>query len=285
MSEKGDLEEQFKKLSAENANLQARLGERSEVCKVTAKIPPFWPHKPIIWFATVEAQFDIAGIVTDRTKYSYILGHLDQKYSQEVEDIITNPPPEGQRYEKLKLELIRRLSMSEEERVRQLVSDEELGDRKPSQFLRHLRSLAGNTFTDENILKQLWLRRLPQTVQAILSANTDILSLDRMAEMADKVMEVMGHKQVASCSTIPTPSLIDTLISKVDELTKQVAALSTARTQGRSRSRGNSTARADKSRDNTPADQKLCWYHKKFNKKASKCTKPCNWSENQSDSQ
>jgi len=57
-----------------------------------------------------------------------------------MEDIIS--PPELEPYDRLKAELVLRLSTSREQRVRQLLSHEEMGDRKPSQFLRHLKSLA-----------------------------------------------------------------------------------------------------------------------------------------------
>ncbi|GBP96569.1 hypothetical protein EVAR_68841_1 [Eumeta japonica] len=32
----------------------ASPGTSNEVCRLTAKIPPFWPEEPIIWFAQVE---------------------------------------------------------------------------------------------------------------------------------------------------------------------------------------------------------------------------------------
>ncbi|XP_028042699.1 uncharacterized protein LOC114252424, partial [Bombyx mandarina] len=113
---------------------------------------------------------------------------LDTRVIGEVEDIILQPSPED-KYGGLKSELIRRLSTSEEQRVRQLVSDVELDDRRPSQFLRHLRSLAGKTLTDENLLRQLWMRRLPQHLQAILAAQSE-LSLDKVAKLADNILEV-----------------------------------------------------------------------------------------------
>ena len=67
---------------------------------------------------------------------------MENKYAAEVEDVITNPPTTG-RYDRIKAELIMRLSLSEEQRVRQLLMHEEMGDRRPTQFLRHLRTLAG----------------------------------------------------------------------------------------------------------------------------------------------
>ncbi|CAG4986449.1 unnamed protein product [Colias eurytheme] len=258
-----DEKAQIEQLKADNAALQLQLAQgtqTSQIYKVSAKIPPFWPHKPAVWFAIVEAQFEIAGIVTDSTRYSYLVGHLDQRYAQEVEDIITRPPPAGQRYEILKRELIRRLSMSEEERVRQLISDEELGDRRPSQFLRHLRSLAGTTLTDESIVRQLWMRRLPQQVQAILASQQE-LALDKLAELADKVADVISPKQVftSSAPNPSEPSDLDKLTQRVEELSRQVCALLSSRPTTRSRS---SSPR--RSHSSTPSQERVCSCHKKF---------------------
>ena len=56
---------------------------------------------------------------SQRTKFNYVVSHLNQQQSSEVEDIIT-APPEHEPYDRLKAELIRRLSTSREQRVRQL---------------------------------------------------------------------------------------------------------------------------------------------------------------------
>ncbi|CAF4755732.1 unnamed protein product [Pieris macdunnoughi] len=252
-----ELEQRLQQLTLENAVLQQKLtdiGSTSEstpkyeeqaVCQVAVKLPPFWPDKPAVWFGQVEAQFDIAGIVGDNTKYNYVIGRLDQKLAGEIEDIITRPPPIGQRYKKVNDELVRRLSMSEEQRVRQLISVEELGDRRPSQFLRHLRSLAGNTLTDENILRQLWMRRLPQNIQAILASQSE-LSLDKIADLADKITEISGPShQVYSCAMpAPAPSVLDSLVKTVEDLSKQVASLTNSHPRGRSRSKSISRQRS-----------------------------------------
>jgi hypothetical protein len=48
-------------------------------------------------------------------------------------------PPEHEPYDRVKAELVRRLSTSREQRMRQL-SHEEMGDRKPYKFLRTSRA-------------------------------------------------------------------------------------------------------------------------------------------------
>lgn len=276
LADKAALEQQ---LSNEQRHNNTNPEPKPEICKVAVKLPTFWPDRPSLWFAQAEAQFQISGVTADNTKFNYIISQLDQRLAGEVEDIITKPPPIGQQYNKLKEELIRRLSMSEEQRVRQLISEEELGGRRPSQFLRHLRSLAGTTLTDENILRQLWTRRLPQQVQALLASQAD-LSLDKLSELADKVIELTGPKEIFTC-TAPSnsDSVLQALVQRVEDLGKQVASLSTRSRPSRSRSHS-SVSRG--SRSSTPAN-KLCWYHKKFAAKAAKCISPCSWKQSASE--
>jgi hypothetical protein len=57
-----------------------------------------------------------------------------------VWDIVISPPQQDP-YTKLKTELLNRLFPSREKCTYQLLTREEMRDRKPSQFLRHLRNL------------------------------------------------------------------------------------------------------------------------------------------------
>ncbi|KAL0882480.1 hypothetical protein ABMA27_000949 [Loxostege sticticalis] len=278
-----ELQAQLEELKIKNAALQSELikvqqqptpgTSNDQVCRVSVKLPPFWTDRPSIWFAQVEAQFHLAGITNDMTMFSHVISTIDQRVIGEIEDIVMNPPKEN-KYPKLKEELIRRLSTSEEQRVRRLLSDEELGDRKPSTFLRHLRSLAGSTLKDDSLFRQLWLRRLPHQVQAILAAQAD-LSLDKLAELADKITEVApGPANVFAVDS--TPPLLSSLVECVQNLTKQVAALSAHQHRSRSQSRSTSTNRG-RSASPTIRTARFCWYHRTFGVKAAKCTAPCSW--------
>ncbi|XP_071444855.1 uncharacterized protein [Hetaerina americana] len=186
--------------------------EESIVNRVTMRVPPFWPEKPALWFSQLEVQFSLAGITSEATKYSHVVAQLDNRHALEVEDIFVNPP-RADPYQKIKEELIQRLSVSQAQKIRQLLEHEELGDRKPSQFLRHLRTLAGVAVPDD-FLKTLWMNRLPSHTQSIL-ASQDSLELESLSKLADKVHEVPCPPQVARV----TPH------SEVEELRRQIAAL------------------------------------------------------------
>ncbi|XP_004520883.1 uncharacterized protein LOC101453002 [Ceratitis capitata] len=118
--------------------------------RVSIRCPAFNAERPALWFAQLEGQFHLAGIVDEITKYHYASSHLDAKAAAEVEDLLLNVPT-AMPYSRLKEALVERLTLSRDARLQQLLDRETLGDSKPSQFLRHLRSL-DNTVPD-NILR------------------------------------------------------------------------------------------------------------------------------------
>ncbi|XP_046393721.1 uncharacterized protein LOC124161444 [Ischnura elegans] len=248
-----------------------------QVNRVSMKLPPFWPDRPALWFAQLEIQFTLAGITSDKTMFMYAVAQLDNKYAIEVEDVITSPPETG-RYAKLKDEILHRLSASRETRLRQLVEHEELGDRKPSQLLRHLRTLAGESVPDE-FIRSLWMSRLPPSTQTIL-ATQDSVELSSVANLADKIHEVGPRPHVASASMTPE---VEALTRRMEELARQVSSLSqalgsantsTRRPRSRSRSRGNHQRNRSQS---APRNPTWCWYHDTFGARASKCREPCTY--------
>ena len=245
-----------------------------EVCRVAVRLPPFWSDRPAIWFAQAESQFELAAITRQRTKFNYVVSQLNQQQASEVEDIII-APPEHEPYDRLKAELIRRLSTSREQRVRQLLSHEEMGDRKPSQFLRHLKSLAPEV--PDDFLRTVWSSRLPPHVQAILAGQTDG-NLESTAQLADKICEVTTPPTTASISPA-APDNMPEILGRIEELSRQLAALQAEHSRARSMSRERNRSQSrDRRRDNAGSHAQphnVCWYHTKFGNGARKCTPPC----------
>lgn len=265
----------------------------SDIFRVGVKIPPFWPQEPAIWFAQVEGQFAISNITSDATKFYYVVAQLEHQYAAEVKDIIISPPADN-KYEKLKNELIKRLSASREKEVKQLLVHEELGDRKPSQFMRHLQHLAGPN-VPEDFLKTIWTSRLPRNIQTVIASQPHS-SLEVLADLADRINEIVPAQQIASASMSSSRSCsyatLEQLTKQVTELTKQVQALSTqvfrsqynkSGTHSRSRSRSSSRSREGPLHRSHSSYVRFsnCWFHRKFGSKANKCIKPCDYdSEN-----
>jgi hypothetical protein len=189
------------------------------VYRVAVRLPPFCPDRPAVWFAQAEAQFDLAAITRQRTKFNYVVSQLNPQQAAEIEDIII-APPEHEPYDRLKSELVRQLSTSREQRVRQLLSHEEMGDRKPSQFLRHLKGLAPDV--PDDFIRTIWSSRLPPHVQTIFAGQTEG-SLDSTSHLADKICEVAPKPTTASISPA-TPDNTAKLLERVEELSRQQRA-------------------------------------------------------------
>jgi hypothetical protein len=115
--------------------------QTTQVSRVAVRLPPYWAEQPAVWFAKADAQFTLAGISSEKTKFCHVISQLDHRYATGVEDIFTSPP-ERNHCSTLRTKLVRRLSHSREHCIRQLLPLEEMRDQKPSQFLRHFRSLA-----------------------------------------------------------------------------------------------------------------------------------------------
>ena len=234
---------------------------RREVAAVNLKLPPFWPADPEVWFAQVEAQFTTRGITAQKTRFDYILASLSPEFATEVRDLILKPPTERM-YDTLKEQLTRRTAASEQRRLQQLFSAEDLGDRKPSQLLRRMQQLLGDQagLTDGTFLRELFLQRLPGNVRMILASTADTVSLENLAELADKIVEVA----IPSVSAVDTPKLtteVEQLRAEVTRLQDVVKSL-TRQTRQLPR-RSPSPARV-----HTQTDPTLCWYHKKYGNRA-----------------
>ena len=189
------------------------------VATVSVKLPPFWPSGPEIWFAQIEATFTTRRITSQKTRFDYVIASLSPEVATEIRDLILKPP-EATPYTVLEEQLIRRTAASEQRRLQQLFNSEELGDRKPTQLLRRMQQLLG--VTDSTFLRELFLQRLPPNVRMVLASTKTSTTLEELAELADKVIEV-ATPTVAATSTPPFPQLL----TEIDQLRAEVQKLQT----------------------------------------------------------
>ena len=269
---------------------------------VQLKLPPYWPNDPELWFTQVEAQFITRGITVEKTKYAYIVSSLQSEYAQEVRDVLLSPLT-TEPYTHLKSELIKRTSASEQKRLHQLLTAEELGDRKPTQLLRRMEQLLGGAKLESSIFTQLFLQRLPHHAQSILASSRDAMTVNQLAQLADRIVEVHvssspGISNISSTNAAAAPSPqssacshgddVKTLADQVMQLTLQVQSLTTELHQDRGRSsrspkRGRFNRSRSRSRDGERQNTSQshagaeCYYHWRYGEQAQKCTSPCSY--------
>lgn len=249
----------------------------ADVCRVAFKAPTFWESDPALWFSQVESQFVMAGITVDITKFHAVVAALDSKVLHCVRDMIISPPSENS-YNALKSRILSFYEQSESSKLKLLLSDLHLGDRRPSQLLCEMEGLNGGKLNSD-ALRALWLQRLPNNVQQILSVcSDDILDSGKLARIADKIYEQSQSSSVSTVGTSEQTSVLDNIRQDIAELKKTMTSM-----QRRPRSNTRRKRNFSKNRSQSPStvrSKDLCWYHFTFRDGARKCKSPCKWSGN-----
>lgn len=267
--------------------------QKYEITSISRKLPPFWKNDPGLWFAQIEAVFSTHRISMPLTMFQYVVSNLDIDVLAQVADLVKNPGRNP--YEDIKKRLIQVYGDSEHKRITKLLESTQLGNQKPSAFLRQMSQLA-NQSVPEDMLRTLWLRNLPSRVQSILAA-TSHTDVEQLAQIADKIMEVDNHTEIYS--TEPKKDLLCQLTSQMAQIRIQLDNLERRLNQrDRHFSRGRSPYRQDFKRDSStnrnfaknrnlannrvspqrsPTRSDKCFYHTRFGAQAQKCTQPCSW--------
>ncbi|XP_073830410.1 uncharacterized protein [Musca autumnalis] len=234
------------------------------------KIPRFWRENPSLWFVQVEAQFALNGIDSEQKKYYIIIAELETELLTHVSDIVLNPPEDV--YTQLKKRLIEHFSVSEEKRIKQLLNNMEIGDKKPSVLLREMKNLANGGVNDD-FLRTMWMQRLPTHIHAILSTSSE--SLEAIAKMADKIADVSTPSGISSVAVGNTSFDLSAMSKQIEVLTAAVQQLHETRSRQNSSSRTRSNSRTNSNASG------ICYYHRRFGQRANKCRQPCTFKSNQ----
>lgn len=257
----------------------------SGLATIEVRLPTFWPKNPLVWFTQVEARFHLRRITSQMARYYHVVASLPPEVADQLDDVLALPPREDA-YDHLKTVLLARTRTSESSRIQQLLTAEELGDRRPTQLLHRMKQLLGPQASEAqgSILRELFLQKLPQGMRMIL-ATADGMPLDRLAVLADRTAE--HSSQTVSAVATPQPTTWETIAlnieTKLEQLTNAIAAMGQSQTTparpSRSPLRTPSRYRSASQRASRSPDQH-CWYHRRFGEQATRCTRPCTWSGN-----
>lgn len=275
-----ELAKQIESLKSQlEESMQRGAGSQSgsAVNAVTeVKLVPFYENDPDLWFKIIEATFEARKITSERSRYFHVVSQLSSTVAQQIKDVISSAYSEG-KYDELKKSLTTIYAETATEKFEKLISSEPLGDMKPSSALHKIKGLASDT-VKEDFIKKLWLKRLPQTIKAVLSASSD--PLDNLAKMADSMWEVSDKGSISSISQ--GNSLEKTFKSfqqQLENITKRLNAMDSQNrssrrdtTPHRERSHSRNNKRNEREGDN---DSDVCWYHRKMGEQAKKCRSPC----------
>lgn len=250
------------------ANALPDAQPNNNVNAVKIRVPPFWKNDPQLWFLQLEAQFALSNIVSDLTKFNTVVGNIEPNFLDSVKDIIRNPPANN-RYETIKTRLTKNFEESDNNKIKSLLTELTLGDRKPSELLHKMQDLSCGKVGDD-LLQILWLQRLPNNIQSVLACSAD--PLQTLATMADKIFETSNNTSInaiagSSNTNSDLVDMIHKIEDKINNLNKKIG-MSRPRTESKSPKRSNNDSSTDD----------ICWFHKTHGLKARKpCNSPCNF--------
>ena len=235
---------------------QPAPASESQLAAISFQPPRFWKADPKNWFELVEIQFTAAKITSETTQLVRVVSSLDETVLQGLD--IASLRQDKAPYSALKKDLVARFAVSTEAKLATLLAGIQLADRRPTEFLRQIRSLAGSDATDA-MLRAVFTQQMPTTVRQILASST--APLNELAILADKILDVSSANEVAA-------------IQQQYEPKHQHVPRSQSQSRGRGRGRGNGRSHGDsrqRSKSRNRTGDHVCYYHVTFGAKARKC--------------
>lgn len=275
-------------------------------------LPPYNSINPALWLKLVEMAFNAFHIDDESQRIFLTISSLPVAMQSEASDAIAVAG--NNTFAALTAHITKSTLVPAQQRIKKLLDDTTIGDRKPTQYLRHLRDLAGSDNGDSSIIRSIFLERLPNRITMIIAPTDDML-LDDIAKTADRIHTYMNtapdsvnnisqlnpnspafipsvdpiSQITASINAIKieNKSSTETMQQSITALQQQMATLSSSITTTltvfqqqisslqNQRSRNSRSSSRSISRDR---DSSICYYHRKFQDKATKCTTPCSYS-------
>lgn len=256
---------------------------QSSPTKVEVKFPPFWPNDVQLWFKASENLFNLKGIVSEKDKFALLFASLSINQLRKLQTYSADLDFRNS-YAELKEALLKIYLPNRDKDLSELLYHTELGDKKPSELLAHMRKLLGGA-NSPTILRKLFVDRLPPETRRML-ALIDTDNLDMLALRADRIFEedlnITRYQNSFQSSGFSR------------DFENRNVAFSTPRSNDNIVDNSQFKPRARRSLFNESnfktspqtkvADKQLCWYHDKYGVKAVKCVGLCNFEKNQHDS-
>lgn len=268
------------------------------------RLPDFDYRSLEIWFAAAEVIFGSNAVISEQAKFASLLQHLDSTRLRHIQSILCNPQ-EIQPFTKAKDVLLNLYAQTPEQKLEKLLNGVNITqDASPSLLLEEIKTLGAGVVTDEDLLKRIWMQKLPAAIQSHIATsgqlNLDLQQTVKVADMIHRILTPVSKAAVAAVA-IPaasTPAAIENpyltqLCAAVSALTTEVSAIKQSISNSRPSRRDNSPRRNNRSprRDNystsrnrssTPyrrynyyVKDDLCTYHFRYGTDARRCLKGC----------
>ena len=124
------------------------------------RLPEFWPHAPILWFARAECLFMLRGVTTQLDRFCHVVGSLPPEVMRACADLVETTPAEDP-YMQLKERLLGAHQLTPYQHGEKLLDLPSLGANKPSELMHQKLELCPKGDETATLFQCLFLRRLP----------------------------------------------------------------------------------------------------------------------------
>lgn len=179
-----------------------------EIHHISMKIPIFSEASAAGWFQILEANFSLAKITIEETKFYHALSALPP-------ETVTRLSPTdltGKNFNTLKTSVLALYERTKPEMFEKLISTTTMTGR-PSLFLQEIMQVAAKLNVNDDLIRHKFIQALPSTISPVIAASKD-LSLTQLGNLADELMpftnsniyQVQGDARRRSPSPTPRQS-------------------------------------------------------------------------------
>lgn len=261
-------------------------------------LPTFCPINANSWFRRAEVQFRCKNITQESRKADFVLAALPDDVFSSMSEWLDDLGDTSALYTPLKEFLLKEFVPAPEERAERLMqmTKQPLGDQRASTAFREMKALtrlppdSSGTLQQLDLLRILWLLRLPDSVRAGITNFNDISESDllKRADALQNSTKAATRRPIfaaTSCHDALQPQNLS--IPEGPEEDDQMAAAAYQRSRLAYKNfsshrkftnqpqplRGTTPKKAE---DNSP----YCYFHTRFGHAARKCRQPCAWPKN-----
>ena len=166
-------------------------GDQNET-KMSVRPPPFMETAVSGWFAILDAQFHLANVTCDTTKFFHVLASLPA-------DVVARVDPSviaGQNFSNLKCVVVEMFEKTKPELFEKLISKNVMTGR-PSEFLGELREIASKVGVGDDLVRHKFIQSLPSAMSTVLATQRD-LTPSQMGKLADELVPLVQKQRSRS---------------------------------------------------------------------------------------
>ena len=240
-------------------------------------LPPFSCTSTVSWFLRAEIHFRSVNLTDEEAKADAVMKAMTDETFERISSWV-DAHPGRVKYQDLKKKMTATFSLSVPVRAARIIdlASQPLGDIGPLQAWDELRGLvmlpdvdADGKRKEISLTKEVFLRRLPQTVRAQI---TDAITLS-MDDLAAKAQELFDAEKASRYAATLSLNAVD-----LEEEEQSVDTNAIIRqNQRRFQPHSGKSSRAYREKTSNPA---WCFYHNTFGERARKCRPPCKYPKN-----